>query len=110
MTGNPMTAIMNPKENAEKESIQARSDLTKQMVDSHVAKMNSALDVYTKTQDTARQMQDTSIQMQNNLANLRKEIAELDITKATLVFFYISLSLTNVSILTIPGNDPSSAE
>lgn len=104
-----MTAIMNPKENAEKESIQARSDLTKQIVDSHVAKMNSALDVYTKTQDTARLMQDTSIQMQNNLANLRKEIADLDITKATLVFLSPPLAM-NISILTMVGNNPPSAE
>ncbi|KAE8316049.1 hypothetical protein BDV41DRAFT_574074 [Aspergillus transmontanensis] len=84
MTGNPMTAIMNTKENAEKEKVQARTDLTKLMVDSHLAKMNSALDVYTKTQDTARKMQESSIQMQNNLANLRREIAELDMEKATL--------------------------
>ena len=85
MTGNPTLAIMNPKENAEKERVQARSDLTKLMVESHQIKLQSALDVYGKTQDTARQMQETSIQMQNNLAGLRREIAELDTKKATLV-------------------------
>lgn len=76
---------MDMKENGEKERVQARSDLTKLMVESHQIKLQSALDVYGKTQDTARQMQETSIQMQNNLAGLRREIAELDTKKATLV-------------------------